>query len=230
MKRIIVSLIALIATLIIIAIPVAAEISLPQVFSWQDEIARDWNGNPITDCWAYDPSQTTEKYVRLDSEGKLVEQKATFEVENKEAPKGWIKFQAVLPENLKGYTVVVGIAGPNNYEVKLYDINDYTLMQEVVEGTYRIEVAMISGDYKGEYPATFESEINVYANSTASVLKVDFTPKEVEEGPETIPEVEPEPIVEEDDGITLLQIIVLSLLAGIVGAGLFIFKKIKDNE
>lgn len=214
-----------------LTVPAFAAIEMPQVFSWEDGIARDFNGNPVTDCWAYDPSQPEMKYVKLDEEGKMIEQKATYEVAAEEQQTGWIKYEAILPDELKGYTVNVSIVGPETYNVNLYDINDYTSMQEVVAGTYKIDVAMIAGDYKNEYPSTFKEEITVYPNSTATILSVDFTPKEevTEEEPEETTEVIEETVVEEK-GIGALQIIVIVIFALIAGAGIFVVKKIKDNE
>lgn len=215
------------------AMPVFADLQMPQVYSWEEETARDFNGNLITDCWAYDPSQETEKFVRLDNEGKIIEKKETFETE--EQSTGWIEVEAILPDELKGYDVVVGVTGPDSYQILLYEINDHKAMKEVLTGTYKIETAMISGDYKGEYPAVFTDEIRVYENSTAAVLKIDFTQKEEIEEPketeQTTTETEPEPITQEDEkGISVLQIIVLSIFAIIIIMGLFIFKKLKDNE
>ena len=62
---------------------------LIQVYTWEEETARDFNGNLITDCWAYDPSQETEKFVKLDSEGHIIEKKETFEEEGETT--GWIE-------------------------------------------------------------------------------------------------------------------------------------------
>lgn len=228
MKRIFFTIVSVILILFCFTLPVCAELDLPQIFSWEDEIAKDFNGETITDCWAYDPSQETDKFIKLDENGKIIEQKETLENNIKEQ-KGWIKAEAIVPDELKGYTVIISIVGPQNYEFMLYDINDYSAMQEVVAGTYRIDVAMIAGDYKGEYPSTFKEEITVYPNSTASVLTVDFTEKETtEEITEVTTEIT-EPI-EEENKINILQIIVIGILVVIVGAGLFIFKKIKDNE
>lgn len=231
MKKFILGMIACIMVLFTLTVPTFAAIEMPQVFSWEDDIARDFNGNPVTDCWAYDPSQPEMKYVKLDKDGKLIEQKATYEVVSEEKQTGWIKYEAILPDELKGYTVNVSITGPETYNVSLYDINDYTSMQEVVAGTYKIDVAMIAGDYKNEYPSTFEEEITVYPNSTAAVLSVDFTPQEEvkEEEPEETTEVVEEVVVEEK-GFGVLQIVVITILVLIAGAGIFVFKKIKDNE
>lgn len=225
------ALLCLVFLFISLSIPAYADLQMPQVFSWEDDIAKDFNGNPVTDCWAYDPSQETEKFVKLDSKGKLIEKKADFKVEGQS--KGWVEVEAILPEELKSYDVVVGITGPESYQITLYEINNHKAMQEVLTGTYKVEVAMISGDFKSEFPATFEDEIVVYENSTAAILKVDFTKGEAIEEPETTTQKEPEPIIEEDKeekSISILQIIVISIFAIIVLAGLYIFKKIRDNS
>lgn len=210
-------------------IPVYADLQMPQIYSWEEETARDFNGNLISDCWAYDPSQETEKFVKLDSEGHIIEKKETFE---EEQSTGWIEVEAILPEELKGYDVVVGITGPDSYQIILYGINDHKARQEVLTGTYKIETAMISGDYKGEYPATFPDEIEVYENSTAAVLKTDFTKEEIEE-PETTIQETPDPVIEEETpekSISILQIIVISIFVLIIIGGIYIFKKIRDNS
>lgn len=227
MKRIIL----LFCLIVFMVIPVYADLQMPQVYSWEEETARDFNGNPITDCWAYDPSQETEKFVKLDSEGHIIEKKETFEEEGEST--GWIEVEAILPDELKGYDVVVGITGPDSYQILLYGINNHKARQEVLTGTYKIEIAMISGDYKGEYPATFPDEIVVYENSTAAVIKVDFTKEEVEEPETTIQEKEPEIVIEDEKtekSISTLQIIVISVFALIIVAGIYIFKKIRDNS
>lgn len=229
MKRIILFL----CLIVFMAMPVYADLQMPQVYNWEEETARDFNGNLITDCWAYDPSQETEKFVKLDSKGKVVEKKESFESE--EEATGWIEVEAILPDELKGYDVVVGVTGPDSYQILLYGINDHRTMKEVLTGTYKIETAMISGDYKGEYPATFIDEVRVYENSTAAVLKIDFTKEDEVEEPETTEQIttepEPEPVIEESKkGISGLQIIVLSIFAIIIAIGLFILKKLKENE
>ncbi|MCI9545736.1 MAG: hypothetical protein HFH60_03465 [Lachnospiraceae bacterium] len=230
MKKSFRALLCIIFVFISLCIPAYADLQMPQVFSWEEDVAKDFNGNPITDCWAYDPGQKTEKFVKLDSKGKLIEKKADFEVEGQS--KGWVELEAILPEKLKGYDVTVGITGPDSYQILLYEINDHKAMQEVLIGTYKVEVAMISGDFKGEFPAAFPDEIEVYENSTAAVLKIDFTKEEVEEPEITIQE-EPEPIIEEEKeekSISILQIIVISVFVIIILAGLYIFKKIRDNS
>lgn len=225
MKRIILFL----CLIVFMVIPVYADLQMPQIYSWEEETARDFNGNLISDCWAYDPSQETEKFVKLDSEGHIIEKKETFE---EEQSTGWIEVEAILPEELKGYDVVVGITGPDSYQIILYGINDHKARQEVLTGTYKIETAMISGDYKGEYPATFPDEIEVYENSTAAVLKTDFTKEEIEE-PETTIQETPDPVIEEETpekSISILQIIVISIFVLIIIGGIYIFKKIRDNS
>lgn len=226
MKRIILFL----CLIVFMVIPVYADLQMPQVYSWEEETARDFNGNLITDCWAYDPSQETEKFVKLDGEGHVIEKKETFEEEGQST--GWIEVEAILPDELKGYDVVIGITGPDSYQIILYGINNHKARQEVLVGTYKIETAMISGDYKGEYPATFPDEIEVYKNSTAAVLKTDFTKEEIEE-PETTIQETPDPVIEEEKPekrISILQIIVISIFVLIIVGGIYIFKKIRDNS
>lgn len=226
MKRIILFL----CLIVFMVIPVYADLQMPQIYSWEEETARDFNGNLISDCWAYDPSQETEKFVKLDSEGHIIEKKETFEEEG--ASTGWIEVEAILPDELKGYDVVIGITGPDSYQIILYGINNHKARQEVIAGTYKIETAMISGDYKGEYLATFPDEIEVYENSTAAVLKTDFTKEEIEE-PETTIQETPDPVIEEEKPekrISILQIIVISIFVLIIVGGIYIFKKIRDNS
>ncbi len=229
MKRIIASILCL-SLILLFPLSAFADIQMPQVYSWEDDIARDFNGNPVTDCWAYDPSQETEKYVLLDGEGKLIDQSSTFQVEGIDtAEKGWIEVEAILPEELQQYDVLVSILGDyEGYEFHLYQDNSHKALKEVLAGTYHIDVAMIAGDTNNQYPATFEGEVTVYPNSTAALLKVDFTQEpEVTETEE--PEVtEPQEVVEEGPG--LLQYVVIGILVLIIVAGIFIFIKIKQNE
>lgn len=211
---------------------VYAEIDMPMIYGWDGDVATNFVGEPISDTWAFDPD--TETYYLLDSEGKVKQEEKSFD-SGEEAEKGYVELHAILPDDLKGYDVEVTISSATqSYSKTLYEVNDYKTMMEVDVGTYNIELAMISGDLKGQYPAKFDSDFVVYADSTAALIELDFRPVEVpaETVQEDISEQKAtdDEADKKDEGINIFQIIVIVILVVIVIVGIIAAKKIHDNS
>lgn len=159
-----------------------AEQQLPYIESWRDGAAYTSNNSIISDCVAYDYlSDNTDKFVKLDAEGKETARASDPDMlaDNVEQGAGTVTVVVTMPNKIDNAVDII-LCDENGREFSLtaYKDNNYIAYANIPQGTYTICSANIKNDYKGEYPAKWDADQIVLEPSGAAKVNVTISGKQ----------------------------------------------------
>ena len=171
----------------------ASDLDIPIVVKWEDGVPYDLDG-PVEvykdSVWVRDKSNAETKYVLIDEQYKVLEERKELERTDsgrREGERGtWftvpeggkagtLAVSAVLPEELLGKDVIVTVSS-NDGQGSLYlrQANGYEQTELVPAGTYRLFEAKVLGDVTQKYNPVYDAADLVISERGYGHLQIEF--------------------------------------------------------
>lgn len=183
-------LMALIFTMLL-QTPIFAEAQLPYIEVWHEGTAYTLSNSVISNCIAYDYlSDDTDKFVKLDANGKETARASDPDMladnSGQENGTGTVTIAITMPDKIDNAVDIV-LCDESGREVSLtaYKDNNYIAYVNIPPGTYTMCSAGIRNDYKGEYPAKWDTDQVILEPSGAAKVNITISGKQDLTDPDT---------------------------------------------
>lgn len=183
-------LMALIFTMLL-QTTIFAEVQLPYIEVWHDGTAYTSSNNVISNCIAYDYlSDDTDKFVKLDANGKETVRASDPDMladnSSQKNVTGTVTIAITMPDKIdNAVDIVLCDESGKEFSLTAYKDNNYITYANIPPGTYTMCSASIRNDYKGEYPAKWDTNQIILEPSGAAKINITISGKQDLSNPDT---------------------------------------------